>query len=192
MKRHAAHHPGGHRRSAVAIRPAAALAAVGCAAALGACGSSGAGGPAAVGGTTATGDASPLGLSQCMRAHGVTDFPDPSNGPGGQGLSISATPGSPTLTVQGVTFSGPAFERAEKACSRYLTAKGPPPQPSARQRARLLAFAKCVRAHGVPSFADPGGGAVVGGVVASKHAPASVDAPAFRRALAACGGLRTP
>ena len=84
MKMHAAHRPGGHRRSAPALRPAAALATAGCA------------------------------------------FPDPTKGPGGEGLSISESPGSPALIVQGITFSGPAFHKAEKACSGYLTAKGPP------------------------------------------------------------------
>jgi hypothetical protein len=63
----------------------------------------------------ATGNASPLGLSQCMRSNGISNFPDPTQGPGGQGLSISMTPGSAALTVQGVTFSG-AFNHAVSAC----------------------------------------------------------------------------
>src|ERR1700753_2165667 len=177
MKMYAAHRPGGHSRSAAALRRAAGLVTAGCAVALSACGSSGGGGAAAVGATTASGNASPLGLSHCMRAHGISNFPDPSSGPGGEGLSISSTPGSPTLTVQGVTFSGPAFEKAEQACSRYLVASGPPPQASASQRAAMLAFAKCVRAHGVPGFADPGGAEVVGGVVAAKRPSTGIDAP---------------
>jgi hypothetical protein len=186
MKMHAAHRPGGHRRSAPALRLAAALVTVGCAVGLCACGSSGATGQSAVGATTATGDASPLGLSHCMRAHGVSDFPDPTQGPGGQGLSISATPGSPALTVQGITFSGPAFEKAEKACSRYLTPTGPPPQLSASQRAKLVAFAKCMRLHGVPDFADPTTGPV--GVVAPERQDKVVGSPAFRHAVTICGG----
>jgi hypothetical protein len=192
MRMHTAHRPGGHRRSATAIRLAAPLVTAGCAVMLSACGSSGPSGAVAAGATTATGDASPLGLSECMRAHGISNFPDPSNGPGGQGLSISATPGSPALTVQGITFSGPAFEKAEKACSRYLTPNGPPPQPSAKQRAQMLAFARCMRTHGVPSFADPGGGLIAGGVVAGKRPSANSDSPSFRHAVTVCGGLRRP
>jgi hypothetical protein len=188
MKMHAAHRPGGHRRSAPALRPAAALVTAGCAVALCACGSSGGGGQTAVGATTATGNASPLGLSQCMRANGISNFPDPTKGPGGQGLSISETPGSSALTVQGVSFSGPAFHKAEQACGRYLIAKGPPPQPTASDRASLLAFAKCMRTHGVPSFSDPAG-SVVGGVVAPKRGTATAGSPAFRHAVIACGGV---
>ncbi|MGZ4175105.1 MAG: hypothetical protein ACXVSE_10390 [Solirubrobacteraceae bacterium] len=68
--------------------------AAGCAVAIGACGTSG-GGQATVGATTASGNASPLGLSQCMRAHGISNFPDPGNGPGGQGPAKPI--GSPAL-----------------------------------------------------------------------------------------------
>lgn len=44
MQMHAAYRPGGHRRSALAIRLAVAMPTAGCAVALCACGSSGAGG----------------------------------------------------------------------------------------------------------------------------------------------------
>lgn len=186
MKMHTAHRPGGHRRSATAVRLAAALVTAGCAVAASACGASGGSGPTAVGATTATGDASPLGLSQCMRAHGVANFPDPTKGPGGEGLSITATPGSPTLTVQGITFSGPAFQKAKQACKRYLSGNGPPPSLSASQRAKLLTFAKCVRAHGVPTFGDPTSAPT--GVVATQRPAAKASSPAFRHAITVCGG----
>jgi hypothetical protein len=123
-----------------------------------------------------------------MRSNGISNFPDPTQGPGGQGLSISMTPGSAALTVQGVTFSGPAFEKAEQSCRRYLVASGPPPQLSASGRAQLVAFAKCMRAHGVPRFADPTTGPV--GVVAPKRSSAYSNSPAFNHAVSVCGGLR--
>jgi hypothetical protein len=164
------------------------MAIAGCAAAIGACGSSGGGGQAAVGATTATGNASPLGLSHCMRANGISNFPDPSNGTGGQGLSISATPGNSTLTVQGISFSGPAFQKAEQACRRYLVASRLPPPLSAAQKAKLVASAKCMRAHGVPQFADPTTAPV--GVVAPSRASAFSNSPAFNHAVSICGGLR--
>ena len=184
MTMHAAYSPGGHRSGAVAIRLAVATAIAGCAVAIGACGSSG-GGQAAVGATTATGNASPLGLSQCMRAHGISNFPDPSNG----GLSISTMPGSPTLTVQGIAFSGPAVQKAEQACRRYLVGNGPPVQISAKQRAEMVALARCMRANGAPGFADPSPGPV-GAVVASKRPSADAESPAFRHAISVCGRLR--
>ena len=186
MKMHAAHRPGGHRYCAAPIRRAAAPVTAGFAVALCACGSSGGGSQTAVGATTATGNASPLALSHCMRAHGVSNFPDPNQRPGGLGLSIVQTPGSSALTVQGVTFSGPAFQTAERACRQYLTPSGPPPALSASRRARLVTFAKCMRAHGVPSFADPTSALV--GVVATKRPSERPGSPAFRHAVSVCGG----
>jgi hypothetical protein len=190
MQMHAAYRPGGHRRSASAVRLAAALVTAGCAVALCACGSSAGGGQSAAGATTATGDASPMALSRCMRGHGIESFPDPGNGPGGQGLSISSSPGSPTLTVQGITFSGPEFQKAEQACKDYLTAKGPPPQLSAAKRAQMLVFARCMRTRGVPSFADPTATGPIG-VASKSRSKAFSNSPAFNRAVQACGGLRT-
>jgi hypothetical protein len=78
-----------------------ALVAASCALAIAACGSSG---PTPTGfGTTATGDASPFALSHCMRSHGVSNFPDPTAGPGGEGFNgVVSSPGSDTLTVDGI------------------------------------------------------------------------------------------
>ena len=124
MMMHAAYSPGGHRRSAVAVRPAVATAIAGSAMAIGACGSSG-GGPAAVGATTEAPNASPLGLPQCMRANGISHFPDLSTGPGGQGLGISAMPDKATLTVVAPTrasaySNSPAFNHAVTVCRAGL------------------------------------------------------------------------
>ena len=107
MMMHAAYSPGGHTRSAVAVRPAVAMAIAGCAVAIGACGSSG-GGQAAVGATTATGNASPLGLSQCMRAHGVPSFAGPTSAPVGV-ITVAKRPGPGALT--GVPARGRRLRR---------------------------------------------------------------------------------
>ena len=132
---------------------------------------------------------SPYSLSKCMRANGVTRFPDPSQGSGGIGFPggvVVSVEGE--LTVDGVTFSGPAFRRASRACSTYLPGGGgPPPAMSASEKAAALKLARCMRAHGVPSFPDPGsnfGGA--GG--ANKQVPIpGADSPAFKRAVDICG-----
>jgi len=55
-----------------------------------------------------------LAFSGCMRAHGVKDFPDPSNG----GLRISVHPGSD------LDPSNPTFKNAQQACQKYLPFKG--------------------------------------------------------------------
>jgi hypothetical protein len=55
-----------------------------------------------------------LALSACMRAHGVKDFPDPSNG----GLQIQVHPGSD------LDPNNPTFQKAQQACQKYQPFKG--------------------------------------------------------------------
>ena len=55
-----------------------------------------------------------LAFSACMRAHGLKDFPDPSNG----GLQIQAHPGSD------LNPDNPTFRRAQQACRGNLPFKG--------------------------------------------------------------------
>jgi hypothetical protein len=55
-----------------------------------------------------------LAFSACMRAHGLKDFPDPSNG----GLQIQVRPGSD------LDPSNPTFQRAQQACKGNLPFKG--------------------------------------------------------------------
>ncbi len=134
--------------------------------------------------------AAALTLSQCMHSHGIKNFPDPTNGPGGAGLSLGTSPGSGTVIADGITFSGPAFDAAAKACAKLLPGGGGPPPPlTAQQKQKALEFAACMRAHGVPNFPDPTF-APGSGANAARHPPAGVDpsSPAFQRAATACGG----
>ncbi len=55
-----------------------------------------------------------LAFSACMRAHGVKDFPDPTNG----GLRISVHPGSD------LDPNNPTFKNAQNACQKYAPFKG--------------------------------------------------------------------
>jgi hypothetical protein len=118
-----------------------------------------------------------------MRSHGVRNFPDPASGPGGAGFSVTATPGSSTVTVDGTTFSGPAFEAAVQTCKLFGGGHQPPPITES-QRKKLLAFALCMRAQGVSDFPDPtfpSAGVVFRGKIPSDH-----NAPAFREAMLTC------
>jgi hypothetical protein len=79
-------------------------------------------------------------FSECIRAHGVTDFPDP-NATGDYQYGVSVTPA--------------VWKRATTACKALqppgtLSAKRTPKQQSASLR-----FAQCVRDHGVKDFPDP-------------------------------------
>jgi hypothetical protein len=139
---------------------------------------------------TATGAGSPspnagpaLEFSRCMRAHGVTNFPDPPAGSGGIQIPNNINPKSP------------AFRSAQQACKQFLPNNGVIPATSAKDRAAALALARCMRTHGVPQFPDPAfsppRGArsvlVMRGMVFA--IPSSVDpnSPAFRQASQACG-----
>jgi hypothetical protein len=57
-----------------------------------------------------------LAFSACMRAHGIKDFPDPSNG----GLRIQGHPGSD------LDPNNPTFKRAQQACQKNLPFKARP------------------------------------------------------------------
>ncbi|MGA2926175.1 MAG: hypothetical protein ABSG43_09300 [Solirubrobacteraceae bacterium] len=125
-----------------------------------------------------------LAISECMRAHGVTNFPDPTRGPGGEGMSITATPGSDTLTVEGIAFSGPAFEAAEKVCKLFGGGTSPPPITES-QKVAAFQFAQCIRTHGVPDYPDPEFPA--GGGIERPDVPGlNRQSPALQRAVAAC------
>lgn len=125
-----------------------------------------------------------------MRAHGVPNYPDPVRGPGGEGFSISTSPGSSTLTVNGISFSGPAFQAAMKTC-KLFGGRGAPPPISESQKQAQLAFAQCIRTHGVPSYPDPRFPAG-GGIMRLLPAGVTPSSPAFQHAVAACGGGHKP
>lgn len=82
----------------------------------------------------------------CMRSHGLPGFPDPTAVPGG-GVHLNVLPAMATSA---------AFAAASRSCRSLQPAPTP---PSAAQLApivkHLLAFAGCMREHGVPNFPDP-------------------------------------
>ena len=94
----------------------------------------------------------PVAFSECMRSHGVTDWPDPEQ----QGFQIKET--STGTTVNGVTLrEGLAQIRsAQQICQRLEgprhgnTAPAPP-----REQQAALAYGQCMRSHGLPDFPDP-------------------------------------
>jgi hypothetical protein len=158
-----------------------ALVAVSCAVAVAACGNST---PKAA--STPSSASSPqFALATCMRAHAVPNFPDPTLGAGGEGFSIVKAPGSSTVTVDGISFSGPAFQTAAKTC-QFAGALGPSTGISAAQKEALIAKAHCIRTHGVPNFPDPFFGPGGHGVGINLPAGFNPQSPAFQSAAKAC------
>jgi hypothetical protein len=89
-------------------------------------------------------------FAHCMRDHGVSGFPSP---------VVTSTGSQTTLKqmVPGNLVSSPAFKSAQKACASL--APGPQNGSSSTSHGPgkqvLLAFAQCLRAHGISGFPDP-------------------------------------
>lgn len=124
---------------------------------------------------------SQLAAARCVRAHGVPNFPDP--GLHGS-MTVLLSPGSSTVRIDGIPFSGPAFQAAEKVCQPLGNGgAGNPPVPEQQNRA-LLDFAKCMRQHGIP-YNDPTfppGGGIFGGGTSSQDP----NSPAVKQAATVC------
>ena len=113
---------------------------------LAACGGSSTPGVAAVGTATTAGGSSQqdgaLAFAQCMRRHGVPDFPDPD----AQGQFPSFRTGT----------SKQISARADGVCRHLLPSGGiGTPQQRAQKLTFALKVAHCLRSHGYPTFPDP-------------------------------------
>jgi hypothetical protein len=119
-----------------------------------------------------------LAFSECMRSHGVADFPDPN----AQGQTeISGGPGSD------LNPSNPTFQRAQNACQSKMPQPTPAQQAQALQNA--LKMSQCMRDHGITDFPDPqshGGGRVSLSLHGSPGSDLNPNDPAFQRAQKIC------
>jgi len=115
-------------------------------------------------------------FAQCMRSHGVANFPDPVTTPGG----------SYGFRTQGVDPKSAAFQSAGDACRSQAPEgwgdNGKPLTPAQQQL--WLSWAKCIRTHGVPDFPDPTFGN--GGTVGIDRSGES--SPQLQSAMNACKG----
>jgi hypothetical protein len=138
--------------------------------------------------TTASAAESGLAFSKCMRSSGVPNFPDL----GSMGIQIAGS--GQTISINGVSLNGPAYEAARAKCQKYLPTHktaSPSPQAQAQLRAGLLRFANCMRSHGVPNYPDP---KVFSGQDGNQevYLPGiNPYAPAFQTAAKACGGFNS-
>lgn len=88
-------------------------------------------------------------FADCMRSHGVSGFPDPTSP---YEFKFLLSPAS------GANQRSPAFGSAEAACAYLLPRRGQAAQSAAEDQTHtpaLLAFARCLRRHGFPTFPDP-------------------------------------
>jgi hypothetical protein len=131
-------------------------------------------GPASSASPSGSGHGSALAYSRCMRAHGITKFPDPdSHGD----LGLNAGPGT------GIDPNSPQYKAADRACKHLMPA--PNAGQAAQDRPALLRYARCMRAHGIPDFPDPepGGGF---SIKASRGSDLDPNNPIYKAADRAC------
>jgi hypothetical protein len=127
-----------------------------------------------------------LAYSQCIRAHGVPNFPDPNSN--GQIIqSANGTRGSGDQNV-----SSTVMQAANKAC-QHLLPNGGQVTPAQRQQVinQMLKYSQCMRSHGVPNFPDPSTSGT-GGEIALNFHGTGIDpkSPRLQAANRACQSLR--
>jgi len=117
-------------------------------------------------------------FAQCMRARGISGFPDPSSGGSQQTLPPSVNVGSPQ------------FQSAQKACQHLSpgggtgiqVAGGAKVNPQAALKAELK-YVGCMRTHGVPDMPDPSSG---GGLTLPSSGSINPQSTQFQTAQQAC------
>jgi hypothetical protein len=115
-----------------------------------------------------------LAYSECMRTHGVPDFPDPD----ANGLIViqSTDPGN----------SG-QMQAANDACQYLQPGGAVSPAQTQRNLILDLRLSQCVRAHGVPNFPGPGAAGQNG--TATTFSKAEAKSPQVQAALRTCQSL---
>jgi hypothetical protein len=124
-----------------------------------------------------------VAFAQCMRAHGVPSYPDPS--------SVSGPIDESQLGV-----SDTVYETARTTCERLYPQPQSATLTTAQQQqveAKLLKFAQCMRSHGLPSFPDPNPASIIwesgGGPIFPSGSGINPNSPQFTSARNACKSL---
>jgi hypothetical protein len=153
--------------------------------------------PSTAGGSTQHDRA--LAYSQCMRSHGIANFPDPnSNGDllvqghdsSGQSQGGSGQrPGGSGQSQNSVDMNSPQYAAANRACEKLLSGGG---QMSGTQQqqalGQLVQYAQCMRTHGVPNFPDP---IANNGGMGFNSSGINLNSPQFQSAQHACQSLQS-
>jgi hypothetical protein len=120
--------------------------------------------------------------ASCMRRHGLAGYPDP---------QVTTNPGgSVAIAIAGQSGPGasPAFQSAQKACSRILLAQSSTNGPTGPSKQEFLAFAHCLHTHGISDFPDPNPqGQITGQMIDASGV--DLKASSFTTAADACVGV---
>jgi hypothetical protein len=131
-----------------------------------------------------------LALAQCMRGHGVPNFPDPTTS-GGYTLTSN---GSLEGSGGSIAIGGSQVQAAYGDC-RHLLPNGPSisqleqdVQQEQQRQAQLLPvmlkYSQCMRGHGEPDFPSPGQS-----TTSPNSAPININSPQYLAAASACQHL---
>jgi hypothetical protein len=131
-----------------------------------------------------------LALAQCMRGHGVPNFPDP-NTSGGYTLTAN---GSLEGSGGSIAIGGSQVQAAYGNC-RHLLPSGPSlsqleqdVQQEQQQQAQMLPvmlkYSQCMRGHGEPDFPSPGQS-----TTSPNSASININSPQYLAAASACQHL---
>jgi hypothetical protein len=129
-----------------------------------------------------------LALTQCMRSHGLPNFPDPD---ASGGFSLSTSPNG----NGDIDIDSSQVQTAYAACRHLLPGGGPSLatlQQDAQQKLQqalpaMLKVARCMRSHGVPNFPDPPANGQA--PVLPKETGINPQSPQFQAAVRACQHL---
>lgn len=124
-----------------------------------------------------------LKYSACMRSHGLSSFPDPTEGANGlPSWTINAGASS------GLNTASPQFQAAQHACKSDLPDLGAQtPAAKAAASAKALKYVACMRSHGEPDFPDPNGQGVI--EINNATGILSPNSPQYAKAQTACQKL---
>jgi hypothetical protein len=112
-----------------------------------------------------------LAYARCLRQHGI-DMPDPKfDAQGRMAMQLPA----------GVGPDDPKFKAAEQACKQYAPS-GEPEQVDPQTQRQMVAYARCMRQHGI-NIADPKPGEGIG---VDGEAGVNPNSPKFKAADQAC------
>ncbi|MFI6320363.1 hypothetical protein ACIBG8_22710 [Nonomuraea sp. NPDC050556] len=108
-----------------------------------------------------------LKYAQCMRSHGIANFPDPE----GTQVGVKAQAGSD------LDPKSQPFIAADAACRHFIPARQGDP---AKLKAEALKFSACMRKNGYPDFPDPNADGTLDLKVQG------MDSPQYKAAVQAC------
>jgi hypothetical protein len=121
-----------------------------------------------------------LSYAQCMRSHGIQNFPDPTV------QDNAHTKGVGFSMPSGVDTSSPQFKSAAKTCRKQTGFGVINPAVLQAAMANGLKFSECMRSHGITNYPDPVQHATNIQIGPGPDSGIDTNSPRFKAAQKAC------